>query len=297
MVTVTRFRTADGLSLAYADEGPRDGMPVLCLAGLTRNMDDFADLAARLSATHRVIRLDSRGRGASDRAEPASYDVPTEARDALALLDHLGLASAVFVGTSRGGMLTLLAAAFAPDRIRAAILNDIGPDIAPGGLDRIMDYVGKPPTAPDLDALAVQLEAAGRAQNPTVAPARWRRIAAALAEPTADGLAWRYDLRLRDALIAQGEALRKAMEAGAPAPDLWPLFHRLAAVPVLALRGANSDILTAETLARMQAAAPDRVTAVTVPDRGHVPLLDEPESVAAIDALLARAAALSTPAA
>ena len=298
MVTVNRFKTADGLSLAYADEGPRDGMPILCLAGLTRNMDDFAGVAARLSATHRVIRLDSRGRGASDNApDPMTYDVPREAGDALALLNHLGLASAVFLGTSRGGLLTMVTAAIAPARIRAAILNDVGPEIAPGGLERIMAYVGKPPAAATLDELAAQLAEAGRAGAPTLTPAQWREIAANTAKETPEGLAWRYDLRLRDALIAQGEALRAAVEHGSAPPDLWAMFGLLAACPVLVLRGENSDILSAETLARMKSVAPDRVAIATVPDRAHVPLLDEPESVAAIDALLARAAALSTPAA
>lgn len=298
MVTVNHFKTADGLNLAYADEGPRDGLPILCLAGLTRNMDDFAALAARLSVSYRVIRLDSRGRGASDHAsEPMTYDVPREAGDALALLNHLGLASAVFVGTSRGGLLTMVTAAIAPARIRAAILNDIGPEIAPGGLERIMDYVGKPPTAATLDALAEQLETAGHAGAPTLTRAQWREIAANVAEQTADGIAWRYDLRLRDALLAQGEALRAAIENGSRPPDLWAMFGLLAACPVLVLRGANSDILSAETLERMKAVAPDRVAIATVPDRAHVPLLDEPESVEAIDELLARVAALSTPAA
>ena len=165
MVTVNRFKTADGLSLAYADEGPRDGMPILCLAGMTRNMDDFAGVAARLSATHRVIRLDSRGRGASDNApDPMTYDVPREAGDALALLNHLGLASAVFLGTSRGGLLTMVTAAIAPARIRAAILNDVGPEIAPGGLEP--PYEGRPR---DADPHRVQ-----------PLPSFWRRGALAL---------------------------------------------------------------------------------------------------------------------
>jgi pimeloyl-ACP methyl ester carboxylesterase len=265
-------------------------MPLLCLAGLTRNMADFEDFAAHYADRFRVIRLDARGRGLSDRpADPMTYDVPHEARDALALLDHLGIERAVFFGTSRGGLLTMAVAATAPQRVRAAILNDIGPEIAPGGIARIMDYVGKSPTADTLVGLAEALRAGDAGAAPTLTGADWLKIAARVAEETPGGLQWRYDLRLRDALLAQAEALQAAQADGAPPPDLWPMFEALAGRPVLVLRGANSDLLSAETLAEMQARLPG-MAAVTVPDRGHVPLLDEPESLAAIDALLARAA-------
>ncbi|MGM0586489.1 MAG: alpha/beta fold hydrolase [Pseudomonadota bacterium] len=287
---VSRFATPDGLSLAYADEGPRDGLPILCLAGLTRNMADFEDFAARYSREHRVIRLDARGRGESDRAsDPMTYDIPHEAADAVALLDHLRVDRAVFVGTSRGGLLTMAIAATAPQRIRAAVLNDVGPEIAPEGIARIMGYVGQPPTGGTLDELAAAMQAGDGGAAPTLTRADWRRIAGRVAEETPDGLRWRYDPRLREALAAQAQALQEAQAAGAPGPDLWPMFEALAGRPVLVLRGANSDLLSPGTLAKMQERLPEMV-AVTVPDRGHVPLLDEPEAAAAIDALLARAA-------
>lgn len=288
MVKIDSFDAPDGVRLGFVDQGPRKGLPVLCLPGLTRNHADFDAVAERLSPTRRVIRLDSRGRGVSDFADPATYDLPTETRDAIALLDHLGIEKAVFLGTSRGGMIALLAAVMAPGRIAAAILNDIGPEIDPKGLDRIKAYVGRPPQAGTLEELAAAMALDGREGAPTLTGDDWLRIAASVAEETPAGLAFKYDLRLGDALAAQSAALEKAIAEGASPPDLWPLFGALAQVPVLVLRGANSDILSAETAARMAAVSPN-VTLVTVPDRAHVPLLDEPECVAAIDALLARA--------
>ena len=289
MVKISSFDAPDGTRLGYVDEGPRDGpLPVLCLPGLTRNHADFDAVAARLSPSRRVIRLDSRGRGVSDHAEPATYDLPTETADAVALLDHLRVERAVFLGTSRGGMITMLAAVTAPGRIAAAILNDIGPEIDRAGLDRIKAYVGKAPAASTLDELAASLQADGRAGAPTLTAADWRRIAGVVAEETPDGVAFKYDLRLGEALAAQNAALEKHLAGGGAAPDLWPLFQALAQVPVLVLRGANSDILSEETARRM-AAVSSNVTLVTVPDRAHVPLLDEPECVEVIDALLAKA--------
>lgn len=289
MVKINSFDAPDGTRLGFIDEGPRDaGPPLLCLPGLTRNHADFDAVAARLSPTRRVIRLDARGRGVSDFADPDTYDLPTETADAIALLDHLKIERAAFLGTSRGGMVTMLAAATAPGRIAAAILNDIGPEIDQAGLDRIKAYVGKPPLARSLEELAQAMQADGRAGAPTLTAEDWLRIAGAVAEETPDGVAFKYDLRLGEALAAQNAALEKRIAKGEPAPDLWPLFQALAQRPVLVLRGANSDILSAETAERMAAVSPD-VTLVTVPDRAHVPLLDEPECVEAIDALLARA--------
>jgi pimeloyl-ACP methyl ester carboxylesterase len=186
---VSRFATPEGLELAFADEGPRDGLPILCLAGLTRNMADFEDFAARWSRERRVIRLDARGRGLSDRVgDPMTYDIPHETADALALLDHLGIDRAVWVGTSRGGLVTMAAAAGAPERIRAAVLNDVGPEIAPEGIARIMSYVGRPPSGGTLEELAAAMAAGDGGAAPTLTAQDWRRIAARVAEETPQGL-------------------------------------------------------------------------------------------------------------
>ncbi len=271
-----RFTTADGLSLFYSDtaECPGgDGPPVLCLAGLTRNSGDFRFVLPFL-AGYRVIRLDYRGRGRSDRGDAASYTVPQEAQDVLALLDHLGLDRVTILGTSRGGLIAMLLGGTAPGRLAGAILNDIGPELVPGGLDRIMDYVGRRPKYRSYDEAADGLAALNAAQFPGVPQARWRLHAENIwEEREGERLALRYDARLRGALEAAGAL---------PAPDLWPLFEALAALPLTVLHGANSDLLSAGILAQMQARAP-RMRAHTVPDRGHVPFLDEG---AALDGIL-----------
>jgi len=270
------FTSADGLSLHYEDHGT--GLAVLCLAGLTRNSGDFEFLMPHLSHV-RAIRMDYRGRGQSEYAEDfMTYSIVQEAEDAVALLDHLGIEQAVVIGTSRGGLISMFLAALHPSRLRGVVLNDIGPDIAELGLTRIMEYLGREPQFPDLDAAGEALHAVYAPDFPGVPVSRWRRQAELMwYEKPEGGLGLRYDARLRDAMIAQAEA--------GPAPDLWPLFDQLAEVPLCALRGENSDLLTPATFERMQAHAPD-MHAVTIPDRAHVPFLDEPEAVAAIQALL-----------
>ena len=150
------FTAADGTRLAYEDQG--EGLPILCLAGLTRTMRDFDFLAPHL-ADVRLIRMDYRGRGDSDWPGPAGYTLMQEGADALALLDHLGVDKAAIIGTSRGGLIAMGLGALARDRLLGVCLNDIGPDIDPGGLDAIMAYLGKPPAMKTL-AEAAQLRAA-----------------------------------------------------------------------------------------------------------------------------------------
>lgn len=269
------FQTHDGLTLWYEDEG--QGVPVLCLAGLTRNARDFDRLAAHLTEV-RLIRLDSRGRGRSDHdPDFTHYNVPQEAADAVALLDHLGLEKAVIVGTSRGGLLAMTIGATAPDRLAGVVLNDVGPVIEADAIGRIMEYVGRPPKARTMEEAVAGTKAALGPQFPTLTDADWQQVTEAQYEVTPDGLRLRYDLHLRDALLAQAKA-------GLP-PDLWPLFDALPDVPLGLLRGGNSDLLTPQTVAAMQARRPAMFVA-EVPDRGHVPLLDEPESLSVIRKVL-----------
>ena len=272
-----RFTTSDGLSLAYADQGA--GLPVLCLPGLTRNSADFDPLVRLTGQDVRLIRLDPRGRGASEyAADFATYAVPVEARDALELLDHLGIEDAVIIGSSRGGLLAMTLAATAPQRLRGVLLNDVGPVLEPVGLEVIMAYLGKPPVSRTLAEEGARLATALAAEFPSVSADVWTQKAANGLTETPDGLELRYDPRLRDAVLAQADL---------PIPDLWPLFGTLAGRPVAALRGANSTLLSEQTFAEMARHLPD-MAAVTVPDRGHIPFLDEPESASAIDALLER---------
>ena len=280
-----RFSTSDGLSLHYTDrggEGHGHAAPILCLAGLTRNSDDFTWVLPHL-AGHRVICMDYRGRGQSDCPEdPMTYTIVREAQDAVELLDHLEVGRVTLLGTSRGGLIAMLLSVTAPDRLAAVILNDIGPEVTDTGLQRILDYVGKVPPSADLDAAAEALMKGHADSFPDVPLSRWRAQAGFMyAEKPGGGLLLRYDPRLRDALIGQAGA--------GEAPDLWQLFEGLRALPLAVIRGANSDLLSAATVERMAARHPGMIAA-TVPDRGHVPFLDEPEALAAIHALLARAA-------
>lgn len=275
---MARFTSSDGLSLHYEDDG--HGPPVLCLAGLTRNSADFSFVLPHL-AGYRVIRMDYRGRGQSDHAPDfMSYNILREGQDAIELLDHLGIASAAILGTSRGGLIAMALAHLHPARLSGVVLNDIGPVVDPKGLERIMDYVGREPDLPDLDTAAAALAHVHAEAFPGVPLARWRAQAGFMfhAKP-GGGLGLRYDARLRDALVGQAGA--------GEAPDLWLLFDALHDVPLAAIRGANSDLLTPETLAAMEARHPGMITA-TVRDRGHVPFLDEPEALAALHALLDR---------
>ncbi|SHE83279.1 Pimeloyl-ACP methyl ester carboxylesterase [Ruegeria intermedia] len=263
-----RFTTADGLNLYYADTG--QGQPLLCLAGLTRNSLDFSFLAPHV-ADLRMIALDYRGRGQSDHdPDYRNYTVAQEAQDVVALLDHLGLDRVSILGTSRGGLIAMTLAATHPDRLAAVILNDVGPVIEPQGIARIIDYVGRKPVSKTLDQAAAVLKQMMEPQFPGVPLAVWRKQAAFQYEETADGLALRYDPALRTALLEQ-------IETG-ETPDLWPLFDALHDTPTGVIRGANSDLLSRETVDAMRARHPGLITG-DVPDRGHVPFLDEPQSL------------------
>lgn len=271
-----RFTTSDGTTLHYEDHGA--GPAVLCLAGLTRNSADFTYLLPHLP-DYRVIRLDYRGRGLSEYPEDfMSYNILREGQDAIELLDHLGLERVTLVGTSRGGLIAMALSVTAPARLNGVVLNDIGPEVAPIGLERIMDYVGREPPFADLDAAAEALMAGHAKGFPGVPLSRWREQAGFMwHDKPGGGVGLRYDARLRDALIGQAGV-------GA-APDLWQLFDGLRALPLASIRGENSDLFTAETQAAMQARHPGMIAAV-VPQRGHVPFLDEGEALEAIHALL-----------
>ncbi|MEX0971240.1 MAG: alpha/beta hydrolase [Paracoccaceae bacterium] len=267
------FHTADGLQLDYTDQG--QGPAVLCLPGLTRDLYDFDELAATLTSV-RLLRLTPRGRRGSDWAEhPTSYNIAAESADSVAFLDFLGVEKAVVIGTSRGGLQAMAMAATVPERLAGVVLNDIGPELAPDGLGRIMDYLGIAPRAQTLPDLVAALQANMGAGFPGLSAEKWSALARRWFDVRDDGIGLTYDPKIRDAVIAQ---------SATPVPDLWPLFDLLP-TPLAVIRGANSDLLTAETVARMKARRPGLITA-EVRDRGHVPFLDEPESRAAIHAVL-----------
>jgi pimeloyl-ACP methyl ester carboxylesterase len=271
-MTLRHFTVADGASLAYSDDG--SGLPVLCLAGLTRNSGDFDFVAPHLPDV-RLIRMDYRGRGQSDQTGAASYTIVQEAQDALTLLDHLRIDRAAILGTSRGGLIGMYLALTARDRLAGLCLNDIGPVMESGGLDGILTYIGRNPPAPTLAALAARLPEAmlGFADVP---PQRWLAFAGRLYEETPQGLRIRYDPALRDAVVTA---------FAMPELDLWPMFDACAGLPLALVRGANSDLLSRATADEMMRRRPDMIFA-EVPGRGHVPFLDEPQSLAAITAWL-----------
>ena len=267
------FRAADGTRLAYQDQG--HGLPLLALAGLTRDGRDF-DYIARHLGDVRLIRLDSRGRGASDWADPATYSVGAEAQDALALLDHLGLERAAILGTSRGGLLGLVIASTAKDRLMGLALNDVGPVIERAGLQRIGTYVGIEPAVATLEEVADRMPAAMPGFH-HVPPLRWQEEVIRHYTQLDGRVGLTYDPALRlsfDAAMA------------APLPELWPLFDACAGLPLALIRGAASDVLAAATAQEMRRRRPDMIFA-EVPDRGHTPFLDEPQALAALGDWLA----------
>lgn len=267
------FTTFDGLRLAYQDTG--DGLAVLCLSGLTRTLRDFDYVAPHLPDI-RLIRMGYRGRGDSAWArDHLTYSIPAEAQDALALLDHLGLEKAAILGTSRGGLIAMTLAATAHDRLIGICLNDIGPVVAQAGRDRIMAFLGRNPQFASRRDMAAAMPAA-MAGFANVPASRWLQDVDRRTFETPQGLTINYDPRLRDATLAAGIG---------PAPDLWPLFDAMNGLTLALIRGAHSDLLSPQTTAQMRARRPD-MTFAEVPDRGHVPFLDEPEALHAIAAWL-----------
>lgn len=266
------FTANDGAKLAYRDQG--EGLPVIALPGLTRTSHDFDYMAHHLPDV-RLIRPDYRGRGQSEWTGAKTYTVPQETRDVVTLMDHLGVDKAAFIGTSRGGLIGMFMAATVKDRMLGLLMNDVGPVLERAGLERIFDYVGRNPVAETLADVADRLPRV-MPEFEGVPPSRWAEEVVRHYIQTDSGVKINYDPALREAFLAAF--------AGAT-PDLWPLYDALAGLPVALIRGANSDLFSAETAAEMKRRRPDLIEAV-VPGRGHIPFLDEPESLSAIRAWL-----------
>jgi pimeloyl-ACP methyl ester carboxylesterase len=275
------FASADGLRLYYRDyaAGEPGRLPVMCLPGLTRNGRDFEDVALQVRRTRRVLCPDLRGRGRSQ-YDPnhLNYHPGTYVGDLARLLADAGVERVVLFGTSLGGILSMLIAATTPRILAGVILNDVGPEVAPEGLQRISAYVGRHSPVHSWDEAAAQMRAMYGVAMPDAGDADWMRFARR-SYSDVDGVP------VLDVDRGVGEAVRAA-PAGA-APDLWPVYAALGPVPTLAIRGELSDVLSVATFDRMQREKPD-LERLTVSRRGHPPMLDEPECVAAIDAFLAR---------
>ena len=278
-------RAPDGLRLHARWIGPtRSGMlPVVCLPGLTRTANDFDVLAqalVRADPGRRIISLDYRGRGLSDYdSNPDNYNPGTELADVITVLAALDAMPAIFVGTSRGGILTMLLAATRPAAIAAAILNDIGPVLEIEGLLRIKSYVGHLPEPKDFADAASILRRLFEGQFPNLNDNDWLVSAKRGFKEHEGRLVPTHDINL-------ARTLDGVMPDVSP-PTLWPQFDALAAVPVMVIRGALSDLLSARTVEMMRTRHPS-LEVVEVPDQGHPPLLADPDTIARIVAFVGR---------
>lgn len=280
--------SSDGLRLHYRDlgRGEAGALPVVCLPGLTRTAVDFEVLAAHLSGggasgpQRRVLCLDYRGRGGSDHDPDAShYSVPVEAGDVLAVLADAGVTEAIFVGTSRGGLITMVLSTVRPEMIRGAVLNDIGPVLEPAGLARIRSYVGRLPPPKDWDDAVRAIKGYAASQFPGLSDDDWMYFARTTYAEKDGVLSGRYDPALTEAL--------RALDPAKPLPALWPQFDGLSGAPVLILRGEATDLLSKQTAAEMVRRHPD-CALFTVPGQGHAPLLRDAATLARIASFAAR---------
>lgn len=296
MTTDTGFRSfyigaRDGLKLHARDYGPLAGpaLPLVCLPGLARTSADFHELALAFAQDaekpRRVLALDYRGRGRSDYdGNWRNYDIRVELDDVMQMLTAAGIAEAVFIGTSRGGLLTMALGAARQAMIKGAVLNDVGPVIDARGLLRIKGYVGKLPTPRSFAEGAEILKRLSDQQFSAFGDREWEMMARRTWTERDGRIVPDYDPNLMKVL--------EELDLEAPLPVLWNYFAGLNGVPVLAIRGANSDLLAEATLQEMAQRHPD-CQIHTVPGQGHAPVLGSKEMVQRIGRLVSRAERLA----
>ena len=261
----------DGLRLHVREYGTRGapGLAVVCLPGITRTVADFAELAPALAAAptrRRVIAIDSRGRGRSEYdSNPENYNFVVELGDIVSVLTALAIGPAVFLGSSRGGVLTMLLGAAHPTAIAGVVLHDIGPVVEPKGLARIKSYLGKLPQPHSFEEGADILRRVMSTQFPNLTAEQWLAAARRAWQMKDGALVPTYDVRLARTLAS--------VDIERPIPPLWNQFDTLAGVPMLVIRGGNSDILSSETVAAMRARR-EQMEVIEVADQGHAPLLE-----------------------
>ena len=275
------YTSPDGLALYARSYGPQDAsMTVLCMHGLTRNHKDFEPMIAKLGDGRRFIAVDVRGRGRSDIDPDAENYTPiTYAGDMQALLDTIGVERAVLIGTSMGGLMSMIMMHQMPERILGVVLNDVGPVLDPAGLARIAGYVGEVAPMADWQAAARSVQQAQSDVFPDYAEADWLAFAKRTYRETDDGrVVLDYDPAITRTVNDVKPTFRRRFA-------MWRLFGKLKKRPLLVIRGALSDILAPETAERM-VKRHKNAKLVTVPNVGHAPILDEPEAVNAIRAFL-----------
>jgi len=285
--TKFEYSAPDGLRLAGRQYGwrHRENSVVVCLAGLTRNSVDFHELALHLAndeqAPRAVLALDYRGRGMSDYdPDPRNYNPLTEAEDAIAGLIAAGVGHASFIATSRGGLIAMILSAMRPSVIRAVVLNDIGPRIGAKGLLRIRSYLTASQEFANWSSAIRFLRESGENQFPSFGEADWERQAHAIYEERDGRIHRRYDRNLLRAFAN--------IRLDHTLPEMWPQFRGLLAVPVMAIRGENSDLLDGKTLQEMAQMHPD-LDPVTVNGQGHAPDFATDGLAERVSAFLAKA--------
>lgn len=274
------YKSSDGLRLYARQYGnPTADNTIICIPGLTRNSADFAILCEHLATHYRIFAVDLRGRGNSDYdTNPENYHPGTYATDIISLLDELGLPSAIIIGTSLGGLVSMTLAASHADRIAAIILNDIGPEADQAGLDRIKAYVCNPSSASNWDEAVARTKSIQGREYPTFSEEDWLTFSKNLYKENPDG----------KPILAYDPAIATLLQQpiDAPRADLWPIFKLISDCPLLLIRGELSDILSLHCVTKMQKQRPD-MSFLEIPNCGHAPLLSEASALVAIDQFLA----------
>ncbi len=270
------IKARDGTQIFVDDRGPISNglIPILCLPGLTRNSKDFAPIFELYAGTRRVIAVDLRGRGRSQYADPKTYAVAQELDDVIVVLDALQVKHVALIGTSRGGIIGQVMASLHPDRIAGLFLNDIGPQLNPVGLKRILNSIATTTSFKNWDDAATQLAASSHGFR-NISSQHWLIIAKRIFTERDNHPCTDYDPRLTQFAMSTAD-----IDAG-KLQDLWAMTPALKEIPVAILRGENSDLLSAETVTKMRQIL-SALMSTTLLDRGHVPFLDEPESISAI---------------
>jgi pimeloyl-ACP methyl ester carboxylesterase len=277
-----KFVSQDGIATFFAVSpavGVETGPPIICLHGLTRNHKDFRDIIQPLQRMgRRIIALDVRGRGKSDRdPNPMNYNPMIYVQDLMGIMAQVMIPRALFIGTSMGGLMTMILASFAPQMIAGAVLNDIGPEIDPSGIKRIQSYVGVPlPKVTSWEQAGMMLSLAGASTFPGRDQDFWVDFAQRNCIETSDGIIFDYDPAISQAGAAPKDG---------PLPTMWDQFAAFKDIPTAVIRGALSDLLSTDIVARMKLAKPDLITA-EVPNVGHAPMLTETEAWRAIEAIV-----------